>query len=304
LFGRFSAQPARAIRLRRSMLYVPGDREAMIAKASQRGADSLILNLEDAVAAANKEMARQVVVQALQSHDFGRAEVVVRVNSLTTATGYRDLLVVTPARPAAILLPKVGSVEMVRFAAWTIARIEELHGLPAGEIKLMCMIESAAGVLAAREIAACHARVAALIFGATDYSVEVGCATMADGRHLLHAQHQTVLACRAAGIAAIDTPHMNLQDTVGLAQAAQRAAELGFDGKSAIHPSQIGPIHAAFAPTAEQVAWAERVLALLGDRGDTQLGAELLDGQLIEAPHLARVRRILAAAGRGQESGR
>lgn len=266
----------------------------MIAKADQRGADCLILNLEDAVAAANKEMARQVVAHALRNHDFGRAEMVVRINPLDTDTGYRDLLAVTPAGPAAILLPKVGSVEETRFAAWTIARLEALHGVPAGQVRLMCMIESAAGVLAAREIAACHERVVALLFGATDYSVEVGCAITPDGRALLHAQNQIVLACRAAGIAAIDTPHMNIQDAAGLAQAAQRAAELGFDGKSAIHPSQIGPIHAAFSPTPAQIAWAERVLALLRDGDDSQLGAAVLDGQLIEAPHLARARRILA----------
>jgi citrate lyase subunit beta/citryl-CoA lyase len=285
------------------MLYVPGDREAMIAKASQRGADGLILNLEDAVAATNKEAARQIVVQALQSHDFGPAEVVVRINPPNTATGYRDLLAVVPARPAAILLPKVGSVEIVRFTAWTIARLEELHGLPAGQLSLMCMIESAAGVLAAREIAACHERLAALIFGATDYSVEIGCALTTGSPSLRHAQVEIVLACRAAGIAAIDTPHMNIQDTAGLIQAAQLAAELGFDGKSAIHPSQIGPIHAVFSPTPGQIAWAERVLVLLAGREDARLGAEVLDGQLIETPHLTRARRILAAAGRGQESG-
>jgi len=293
---------SRAGRLRRSVLYVPGDRETMIAKASQRGADSLILNLEDAVAAANKDAARQIVVHALQSHDFGAAEVIVRINPPDTAIGYRDLLAVVPARPAALLLPKVGSVETVRFTAWTIARLEELHDLPAGQIGLMCMIESAAGVLAARAIAASHERLAALVFGATDYSVEVGCTLTADTPSLLFAQTQIVLACRAAGIAAIDTPHMNIQDMAGLVRAAQRAVELGFDGKSAIHPSQIEPIHAAFAPAPAQVAWAERVLALLAGRDDARLGAELLDGQLIEAPHLARARRILTAV-RGQESG-
>jgi len=290
-------RPARPVgfpgRLRRSMLYVPGDREAMIAKASQRGADSLILNLEDAVAPANKELARQTVVGALGKNDFGRTEVVVRINSPDTATGYRDLLAVAPAAPDAILLPKVGSVEVVRFTAWTLARLEELHSLPAGRIRVMCMIESAAGVMAAREIAACHERMAALIFGATDYSVEIGCTAAPDSPALLHAQSQIVLACRAAGIAAIDTPHMNLQDADGLVRAAQRAAALGFDGKSAIHPAQIGPIHAAFTPTPEQVAWAERVLAL-ADGDDARLGAAVLDGQLIEAPHLARARRILA----------
>jgi len=282
------------------MLYVPGDREAMIARAGQRGADSLILNLEDAVAPANKELARETVVRALRSHDFGHAEVVVRINPADTALGYRDLLAVTPARPAAILLPKVGSVETVRHVAWTLARLEEMHGLPPGQIGLMCMIESAAGVAAAVEIAACHERVLALLFGATDYSVEIGCTRTADSPGLLHAQCQIVLACRAAGIAAIDTPHMDLEDTADLIRSAQRAAALGFDGKSAIHPNQIGPIHVAFAPTPEQIAWAERVLALAAAAEGAGLGAAVLDGQLIEAPHLTQARRILAAAGRGQ----
>ncbi len=275
------------------MLYVPGDRETMIAKASQRGADSLILNLEDAVAPAHKELARAAVVCALGKNDFGCAEVVVRINAPDTATGYRDLLAVAPAAPDALLLPKVNSTEPVRFVSWTLARLEELHGLPVGQIQLMCMIESAAGVMAAREIAACDARVTALIFGATDYSVEIGCVATVGHPGLFYAQSRIVLACRAAGIAAIDTPHMNIQDTEGLVRSAQIAAELGFDGKSAIHPAQIGPIHAAFTPTPEQVAWAERVLALAGG-DEAHWGAAVLDGQLIEAPHLARARRILA----------
>jgi citrate lyase subunit beta/citryl-CoA lyase len=285
---------ASVTRLRRSLLYVPGDREAMIAKAAQRGADGLILNLEDVVARSNKEMARAMVAQALVTLDFGRAEVIVRVNPLATPTGYRDLLTIAPAGPDAILLPKVGSPEEVRFASWTLDRLEEIHGRPAGGIRLMCMIESAAGVLAAAQIAGCHPRVAALLFGAADYSAEVGCESTPDGGSLLFAQSQIVLASRAAGIDAIDTPHMRLDDPDGLARSSQRARQLGFDGKSAIHPGQIGPINNAFSPTTEQIAWAERVLAALPDGDEAQLGAAVLDGQLIEAPHLARARRILS----------
>ena len=275
----------------------------MIAKAAQRGADGLILNLEDAVAPSNKELARNAVAQALAALDFGRAEVIVRINPLDTQTGYRDLLTIAPAKPDAILLPKVGSPEEVRFAAWTLARLEEMHGLPPGGIRLMCMIESAAGVLAAAQIAGCHARIAALLFGAADYSAEVGCAitpeATAAGGPLLLAQSQIVLASRAAGIDAIDTPHMRLDDPDGLARSSQRARQLGFDGKSAIHPGQIGAINSVFSPTSEQIAWAERVLAALpgGDgasMGAPQLGAAILDGQLIEAPHLLRAHRILA----------
>jgi citrate lyase subunit beta/citryl-CoA lyase len=274
--------------LRRSLLYVPGDKPAMLAKAPGRGADGLILNLEDAVAPANKQLARQAVADALRTLDFGRAEAIVRINPPDTDAGYRDLLAVTPLAPAAILLPKASSVETVRFVAWTIERLEELHNLPAGQIRIMCMIESAAGVLNAVEIGSCHRRVAALVFGAADFSMEVGCAITKDGRSLL--------AARAAGIAAIDTPYMKLDDPEGLARSSRQARELGFDGKSAIHPAQVGPINAAFSPTAEQVAWARRVVALAPDGDITGLGAAVLDGQLIEAPHLKRAERILAVA--------
>jgi citrate lyase subunit beta/citryl-CoA lyase len=301
-------------RLRRSLIYVPGDREAMIAKAAQRGADGLILNLEDAVAPGNKELARNTVAQALAALDFGRAEIIVRINPLDTEIGYRDLLTIAPAKPDAILLPKVGSPEEVRFAAWTIARLEEMHGLPAGGIRLMCMIESASGVLAAAQIAGCHPRVAALLFGAADYSAEVGCAITPDGDPplgglpsggpLLYAQSQIVLASRAAGIDAIDTPYMRLDDPDGLARSSQRAHQLGFDGKSAIHPGQIGPINSIFSPTPEQIAWAERVLAALSGGDEAQLGAAVLDGQLIEAPHLARARRTLRVALQAQIAAR
>jgi citrate lyase subunit beta / citryl-CoA lyase len=292
------------IRIRRSLLYVPGDREAMIAKAAQRGADGLILNLEDAVAPGKKELARNAVAQALAALDFGRAEVIVRINPLDAEIGYRDLLTIAPAKPDAILLPKVGSPEEVCIAAWTLARLEEMHGLLTGSIRLMCMIESASGVLAAAQIAGCHPRVAALLFGAADYSAEVGCAITPDGDPpsgdppsgglLLHAQSQIVLASRAAGIDAIDTPHMRLDDPDGLARSSLRARQLGFDGKSAIHPGQIGAINSAFSPTSEQIAWAERVLAALPGGDEAHLGVAVLDGQLIEAPHLARARRILS----------
>ncbi len=280
--------------LRRSLLYVPGDKEAMLAKAPGRGADGLILNLEDAVAPANKDTAREMVVRALSTLNFARAEVIVRINPPDTATGYRDLLAVAPLGPDAILLPKVGSAETVRFVAWTLARLEDMAGLPAGRIRVMCMIESAAGVAAAAKVAACDPRVTALIFGANDLAEDLGCAPAPGQGMLLHAACQVVLAARAVGIDAIDTPHMNIHDPEGLAQSAALARDLGFAGKSAIHPNQVAIIHAAFSPTPEQVAWAERVLALVPEGDERALGAALLDGQLIEAPHLARAKRILA----------
>jgi citrate lyase subunit beta/citryl-CoA lyase len=284
--------------LRRSLLYVPGDKETMLAKAAGRGADGVILNLEDAVAPADKAVARQAVVHALQTLDFGRTEAIVRINPPDTDTGYRDLLAVAPLAPDAILLPKVGSAEEVCFVAWTLERLEALHGLPAGRIRLMCMIESAAGVLNAAETAACHPRVSALVLGAADLSTELGCTVTEDGRSLLAAASRVILAARAAAVDAIDTPYMKLDDAAGLARSSRQARELGFDGKSAIHPAQIAAINTAFSPTAEQVAWARRVLALAPGGDANRLGAAVLDGQLIETPHLRRAERILAIAAR------
>lgn len=285
---------SKQLRLRRSLLYVPGDREAMLAKAAGRGADGLILNLEDAVAPANKDAARALVARALTTLDFAGAAVIVRINPLATEAGQRDLEAVTPAGPDAILLPKVGSADEVRAAAAVLVRLEAAAGLPAGRVRLMCMIESAAGVVAAAGIAACDPRVTALIFGANDLAEDLGCAPAAGQGILLHAACQVVLAARAAGADALDTPHMDLRDGEGLARSAALARDLGFTGKSAIHPAQVAAINAAFSPTAEQIAWAERVLALIPGGDERGLGAVLLDGQLIEAPHLARAKRILA----------
>jgi citrate lyase subunit beta / citryl-CoA lyase len=285
----------RASALRRSLLYVPGDREEMLSKAAQRGADVLVLNLEDAVAPARKEAARLNVVRSLSNSDFGGAEVVVRTNPPDTDEGYRDLLAIVPRQPAAILLPKVRAAEEVRFVAWMIERMEGLYAIPAGRIKLMCMIESAAGVLAAPGIAASHPRVSALIFGAADFAQDVGSTVTPDQRALLYATSHLILAARQAAIDAIDAPHMKLGDVVGLAQSANLAREAGFDGKSAIHPEQIPTINAAFSPSREQLAWARQVIAALDGAGGA-VGAALLDGQLIEAPHLGRARKIIALA--------
>ena len=293
------------MQLRRSLLYVPGDREAMLAKAASRGADALILNLEDAVAPAHKQMARELVAACLAKQDFGASEVIVRINPLESADGFTDLLTISPwllgppgarlRERAAILLPKVSSAAEVRLAAWTLDRLEQVHSLPPRCISLMCMIESAAGVLDVRAIALSSPRVAALVFGAADFSAETGCPSELDAPLLLHARCSAVLAGRAAGIDVIDAPHMLLNDPGGLACAASDAVRLGFAGKSAIHPAQLPAIHAAFAPDEASVAWAQRVCAAL--QGLDEAGAAVLDGQLIEAPHLARAQAILARAG-------
>jgi citrate lyase subunit beta/citryl-CoA lyase len=284
--------------LRRSLLYVPGDRPEMLAKAGARGADGIILNLEDAVAAASKERARETVVRSLQHDDFGSSERIVRINSLEGESGLADLLAVAPLGPDAILLSKVASAEHVRFAAWLIDGLEKLYELPAGKILIMCMVETARGILAAPEIGSAHARVTAVVFGAADFTADVRCEMTEDQRSQIHAASHLVMAARSARIAAIDAPHMRLGDSEGLARGARISRELGFDGKCAIHPGQIPAIHAAFSPTVEQIGWAASVTDALAANGADEgvKGAALLQGELVEAPHLLRAQRILEAA--------
>jgi citrate lyase subunit beta / citryl-CoA lyase len=270
----------------------------MLAKAGTRGADGVILNLEDAVAPASKTRAREAVASALIAGDFAHAERIVRINSLEGETGFADLLAIAPLGPDAILLSKVTSAEQVRCAAWAIEQLEKMHGLPVEKISIMCMVETAKGILAAPEIASAHRRVTALLFGAADFTADMKCEVSEDQHSQIHAASHLVMAARSAQVAAIDSPHMGLDDSEGLAQSVRISRHLGFDGKSAIHPAQIPAIHAAFSPTREQIRWATSVTATLSVSGEGQatIGAAVLDGQLVEAPHLLRARRILEAA--------
>jgi citrate lyase subunit beta/citryl-CoA lyase len=162
------------------------------------------------------------------------------------------------------------------------------------------MIETAAGVLVAPDIAHAHPRVAALIFGAADFCAEVDCKPASDQRQLLYATSRLILAARSARVAAIDAPHMKLNDPDGLEQSVRMSRELGFDGKSAIHPSQIPFVNSLFSPSLEEVRWAKSVLdALSAPNGhEIDQGATVLNGDLIEAPHLLRAKRILETARR------
>jgi citrate lyase subunit beta/citryl-CoA lyase len=287
--------------VRRSLLYVPGDRPQMLMRAAQRGADCLILNLEDAVAPDRKAAARDAVIEALTGDSLSPCERIVRINPLETALGFRDLLMIVPASPDAILLPKVRDVEEVRFADRTIGLLEETHGLPQGRIGLMCMIESAAGLVEAPRIAACSTRLRVLVFGAADFAEDIGLPNAAGRDFLLPVMSQLVVAAKASGLSAIDAPHMRPDDPDGLITQCRQARSLGFDGKSAIHPCQIVAINGTFSPQPAEIQWAHEVLKALApmdDDGSAMAGAALMDGELIEAPHVRRARQILRLAAR------
>ena len=279
--------------IRRSVLYVPGDSYPMIQKAAGIPADTLMLNLEDGVAASKKNQARNNIVQALSEIDFSGYEVVIRVNSLDGDMGKRDLNAVVPRKPDGICLPKVEKKEEILAADRAVGEIEGISEIPVGTLRLHAMIESASGVLHAAEIAAASPRMASLIFGSADYANDTRCRPGKDRMEFLLALQMLVLASRAAGIEAIDAPCFDIRNMELLHSESVFARRLGFDGKSALHPDQLTVINRIFDVSAEEISWAEKVIEELDGAEKRGKALSTLDGSLIDNPHRAAAQRIL-----------
>ena len=280
--------------LRRSSLYVPGDNAGMIRKSLAMPADVLVLNLEDGVAPSKKDEARANIVEALRSLDFGNREVVVRVNSLASETGRRDLRAVIPCRPDGICLPKIEEAGEIRAADEALERLEAGNGIPEGSIKLHAMIESAAGAMNAAAVARASRRMASLMFGSADYAKDLRCQPGEDRSELWFALQVIVTAARAGGIDALDAPCFAVYDADLLRREAAQARRFGYGGKSAIHPSQLEINNAIFDVTPDEIVWAENVLAELGEAENRGKALTTLEGRLIENPHRTAAERILS----------
>jgi len=279
--------------LRRSALYVPGDNPKMIEKSLVMPADMLVLNLEDGVALSKKDEARANIVEALKSLDFGRHEVVVRINSLASETGWQDLRAAVSCRTDGICLPKVEEADEIRAADGEILRLEADCGIPEASIKLHAMIESAAGVVNAPAIARASRRMSSLVFGSADYTKDMRCRPGEDRSELWLALQMIVTSARAGGIDAIDAPCFDIRNLELLRREALQARRLGYEGKSAIRPGQLEIINLIFDVTPEEIAWAESVLAELNEAGSKGKALATLEGRLIEEPHRIAAERIL-----------
>src|ERR1700730_4025823 len=244
------------LRPRRSVLFMPGSNPRALEKARALPADGLIFDLEDAVAPEAKETARAAVAAAVTAGGYAPRELVLRVNPIDTVWGHTDLAVAATLPIDAVLLPKVESAERVRLS---IDLLDALGAPP--ELTVWCMIETPLGVLRAAEIAGASPRVAALVLGTADLANDLHARPTRDRLPLLTALGLVLLAARAHGRAVFDGVHLDLGDAEGLAAACHQGRDLGFDGKTLIHPDQIGPANEIFAPTAEEVARARRVIA-------------------------------------------
>jgi citrate lyase subunit beta/citryl-CoA lyase len=289
----------------RSILFVPGNKAHMLAKARALSADAVMLDLEDGVPPGEKLAARAIVYQALEAGVYG-PHVVLRINAFATGLAEADLRetfaagsrLAAGSRSAAgigsVCLPKAETAGDVDRLAALLAAMEEQWGLPPGEVGILLMVETALGVLNAYALASATPRVRALCLGGEDLARDLGAVRTKEGLELAHARAQMVLAARAAGAQAIDTIWTDLADASGLLAEARQARQLGYSGKLVIHPAQIEPVHLAFTPTEAEVAYARRVLdafATAEARGD---GVIALDGQMIDTPVVARAREVLA----------
>ena len=283
-------------RLRRSLLFVPGDRPNMLAKAGALPADVLLLDLEDGVASAAKDTARQAVAGFLQTRQLGGApEVLVRVHALDHPRLPDDLEALIGLGLDGLCLPKVESAAALAAFDRQLAVREATCNLPGGSLSLLAIVESAAGVLACASIAAASPRLVGLMFGAEDFTRDLGLPTQrgGDGSELLYARSAVVLAAAAARVAAIDAVWPNVRDGAGLQREAELARRLGFSGKAVIHPAQIAPVNRTFSPTEEELRYAREVIATFETAEAQGHGAAALEGQLVDAPVVERARRLL-----------
>jgi citrate lyase subunit beta / citryl-CoA lyase len=280
-------------RIRRSMLFIPGGNEKLLGKGLALEVDSLILDLEDSVAVSKKEEARQVVTASLQVMDFGRKEKVVRVNAISTEWGRSDIEEVLKGKPDSLLFPKVDRAEDILVYDQLVAEEERKAGIPVGQVEFLALIETPLGVINIDLIARSSPRLKGFIFGAADFTRETHGKITFDRMELYYPLVRILLAARAVGIHAIDSPYFDFKDPAGLEKHSQQAKDLGYDGKALIHPSQVEIINRIFTPTEEEVSYARRVIEAFQAAQREGQGACQLDGKLIENVHVAMAERVL-----------
>jgi citrate lyase subunit beta / citryl-CoA lyase len=282
----------------RSLLFAPGNHARRVEKALTLPADGVILDLEDAVAIAEKPTTRAVVTEMFGKPRSGR--LYVRVNALSTEWCFADIVAVVRSGLDGIILPKVEHAHQLLAADWVIGNLERERGLRPGAIDLIPIIETALGMSNLHAICGAGARTRRLAFGAGDFTLDMGMTWTRNETELLPHRAACVLASRAAGLEPpLDTVWADLRDADGFVASAKQAAALGFQGKMCIHPDQVAGANAAFTPDAATVAQARRVISAFEKAEADGLASIQLDGQFIDYPIVQRARRIVAQSEPG-----
>ena len=282
--------------MRRTMLFLPGNNPNMKMNGGLLAADSIIFDLEDAVAPDQKDAARDLVKQALTALDFGRCERIIRINALDTPYWETDLEEMIPLRPAMIMPTKVSGAEYIRKLDQRMSEIEAANGLPVGEIRLIPLLETTLGIENAYGIATASPRMEALYLGAEDLTADLRCGRTKEGAEIAYARGRLVCAARAAGIEAYDTPFTDVEDMEGLEADARLAKGLGYTGKAVISPRHVDCVNRVFSPSPQEIAYARDVFEAIRQAKEQGKGAISLRGKMIDAPIVQRARLVLEAA--------
>ena len=284
------------MKLRRSMLFVPGANAAMISNTFIYKPDSIMFDLEDSVALAEKDTARMLVAHALQHPLYRELETVVRVNPLASEFGLLDLNAVVRAGTDIVRLPKTDSAQDIIDMDAAITAIEKDCGRAVGSTQLLAAIESAQGILAVNDIAKASPRLMGIALGAEDYVRNMKTERSPEGIELLFARSSILHAARANGLMAFDTVYSDARNEEGFLREASLIKQLGFDGKSLINPNQIVLIHNLFAPTQKEMDHAERVIAAAEEAERNGSGVVSLNGKMVDSPIIERAKLVLQRA--------
>ncbi|MBO0440643.1 citrate (pro-3S)-lyase subunit beta [Candidatus Enterococcus ikei] len=282
-------------RLRRTMMFVPGANASMLRDATLYGADSLMFDLEDAVSLKEKDSARLLVYNALRTFDYSSVETVVRINGLDTV-GRQDVEAMVLAGVDVIRLPKTETAQDIVDVAAVITEMETKYEITVGTTKMMAAIESAEGVLNAREIAQASDRLIGIALGAEDYVTNMKTHRYPNGQELFFARSFILHSARAAGIAAIDTVYSDVDNTEGFLAEVELIKQLGFDGKSVINPRQIPLVNSVYEPTEKEIQNAKEVIWGIREAEAKGSGVISVNGKMVDKPIVERAERVIALA--------
>jgi len=284
-------------RVRRAMLFMPGDSHKKIEKGTTLGVDSIIMDLEDGVAFTQKAEARRVIREAIPALDFGRSERLIRINPVGSALEMDDLADTIAAHPDGYVIPKVDdATQVIQVSDW-LAQAEQERGWQMGGIALFALIETARGVVNLKEIAQSSQRLAGLMFGAEDFASSIGAIRTVQGMEVFYARSAVVTYAKAFNLQAIDSPYVDIHNLDGLREETRQIMHMGYDGKLAIHPKHVSIIEEVFTPPAETV---ERARALITAHDEHQRGGTgvfTFEGRMIDMPMIRAAEQVLARAG-------
>ena len=285
-------------RLRRSLLFVPASSEKFFAKAKDSPADTLIFDLEDAVAPDRKSAAREILKEVLRDPGFARFERAVRINGLDTSYFLDDVLTMVEAGADCLVVPKTNSIESIRFVDQLVLLAEQRFGRSTGSVALLPLIEQPEAIGNVFAIAQATPRISAIAFGHGDFSAAMGikAGPSIDGI-VFHARCQVVMAAKAAGVTPIDNVFLDIPNTEGLVSETRQGKHLGYEGKACIHPNQVEPVNAVYTPTPEEVAYAKELVAAFEHAVAEGKGAVAFQGRMIDEP-IANIERMVLERAR------